>query len=101
MLVVAFISPRGLLIGLTLVASFFVISTGSAYLIDYFLNGYTDADRLRSLHFKRRALLEWMPWPLGVFIGCLPALILKYYEDRQWRLFLISHQTSLKSKENQ
>ena len=85
---------KGAFVGLGISVVFLVLSSTSACAIDYFLIGSTDSASLQNLHFKRRALLDIVPWPIGVAIGCLPFLMAKYLEDREWKRFLANSQRS-------
>jgi hypothetical protein len=75
--------------GILVTASVFVLSIGSAALVKLLLQAAASPDYLATASYRRRALLTWMPWPLGivatcmVILGCVHAM--RWVDERRRR----------------
>jgi hypothetical protein len=62
-----------------------IVSFGSAALVNLLLQVAVSPSDLASATYKRRALLSWLPWPMGILSFLLPICAYAAWRDRQKR----------------
>jgi hypothetical protein len=77
------------LLAVLVTACMLIVSFGSAALVNLLLQVAVSPSDLASASYKRRALLSWLPWPMGLVSFSLPVCAYAAWGDRQkWRMTL-------------